>query len=102
LAFHVRKAGAEVYRNTPVASLTQHKDDTWTVHTAQGDVDCDIFVNACGYRVNEVGGMMGVHHPVASMKHQYFITEDIPAIVEAGSRMPLLRCPIFLQRSLPR
>ncbi|QXT39603.1 GcvT family protein [Gymnodinialimonas ceratoperidinii] len=94
LAFHARKAGAEVYRNTPVIGLTQHKDDTWTVHTEHGDIDCDVVVNAGGYRVNEVGAMMGVQHPVASMEHQYFITEDIPAIAEAGHRMPLLRCPI--------
>ena len=94
LAFHARKAGAEVYRNTPVTALTQHNDDTWTVHTEKGDIDCDVVVNACGYRVNEVGAMMGVHHPVASMEHQYFLTEDIPAIGEAGHRMPLIRCPI--------
>ncbi|WP_282158222.1 GcvT family protein [Shimia thalassica] len=94
LAFHARKAGAEVYRNTPVTGLTQHKDDSWTVHTEHGDIVCEIVVNACGYRVNEVGAMMGVEHPVASMEHQYFLTEDIPAIKEAGHRMPLLRCPI--------
>ncbi|CUI01755.1 GcvT family protein [Leisingera aquaemixtae] len=94
LARRARKAGAEVYRNTPVTALTQHKDDTWTVHTEHGDIDCGIVVNACGYRVNEVGAMMGVHHPVASMEHQYFLTEDIPAIKEAGRRMPLIRCPI--------
>ncbi|PRY78962.1 dimethylglycine dehydrogenase [Yoonia maritima] len=94
LAFHARKAGAEVYRNTPVTGLSQLKDDTWTVHTEHGDIDCDIVVNAGGYRVNEVAAMMGVQHPVASMEHQYFITEDIPAIAEAGHRMPLLRCPI--------
>jgi dimethylglycine dehydrogenase len=94
LAFHARRAGAEVYRSTPVIGLSQHKDDTWTVHTAKGDIDADIVVNACGYRVNEVGAMMGVHHPVASMEHQYFVTEDIPEIAEAGHRMPLLRCPI--------
>ena len=94
LARRARKAGAEVYRNTPVTDLTQHKDDTWTVHTECGDIDCDIVVNAGGYRVNEVVAMMGVHHPVASMEHQYFVTEDIPAIADAGHRMPLLRCPI--------
>lgn len=94
LAFHARKAGAEVYRNTPVTALTQHRDDTWTVHTEHGDIDCDIVVNACGYRVNEVAAMMRVHHPVASMEHQYFLTEDIPEIVQAGHRMPLIRCPI--------
>ena len=38
--------------------------------------------------------MMGVHHPVMSMEHQYFVTEPIAQIVEAGHRMPLLRCPI--------
>ncbi|WP_113912818.1 GcvT family protein [Roseovarius dicentrarchi] len=94
LAFHARKAGAEVYRQTSVTGLTQKADDTWTVETDKGNIDADIVVNACGYRVNEVGAMMGVHHPVASMEHQYFVTEDIPAIAEAGHRMPLLRCPI--------
>ncbi|MEM7545274.1 MAG: FAD-dependent oxidoreductase [Pseudomonadota bacterium] len=94
LARRARKAGAEVYRNTPVTALTQHKDDSWTVHTAKGDIACEIVVNACGYRVNEVGAMMNVHHPVMSMEHQYFVTEEIPAIRDAGHRMPLLRCPI--------
>jgi len=94
LAFHARKGGAEVYRHTAVTALRQNKDDTWTVETTKGTIDADIVVNACGYRVNEVAEMMRVHHPVASMEHQYFITEDIPAIQEAGHRMPLLRCPI--------
>ena len=94
LAFHARKAGAEVYRHTPVTGLKQNADDTWTVETTKGSIDADIVVNACGYRVNEVAAMMGVHHPVASMEHQYFVTEDIPAIIDAGHRMPLLRCPI--------
>ncbi len=94
LARRARAAGAEVYRNTPVTGLTQRRDDTWTVHTEAGDIDCDIVVNAAGYRVNEVGAMMGVHHPVASMEHQYFLTEEIAQIRDAGHRMPLIRCPI--------
>ena len=94
LARRARKAGAEIYRQTPVVGLTQHPDDSWTVHTEKGDIACEIVVNAAGYRVNEVGAMMGVHHPVASMEHQYFLTEEIPAIAAAGHRMPLIRCPI--------
>ena len=93
LAFHARKGGAEVYRHTPVTGLRQRPDDTWIVETSKGHIEADIVVNACGYRVNEVGAMMGVQHPVASMEHQYFITEDVPGIREAG-RIPLLRCPI--------
>lgn len=94
LARRARKAGAEVYRNTPVTGLTQRPDDSWIVHTAQGDIACEIVVNACGYRVNEVGAMMGVHHPVVSMEHQYFLTEPIQGIIDFGRRVPLLRCPI--------
>ena len=94
LARRARKAGAEVYRNTPVTGLTQHRDHSWTVHTEKGDIRAEIVVNACGYRVNEVGAMMGVHHPVMSMEHQYFLTEPLQQIIDAGHRMPLLRCPI--------
>ena len=94
LARRARKAGAEVHRNTPVTGLRQLADDTWIVETPKGEVHADIVVNACGYRVNEVGAMMGVHHPVMSMEHQYFVTEEIPAIRNAGHRMPLIRCPI--------
>jgi len=94
LARRARRAGAEIYRHTPVTDLIQHPDNSWTVQTTKGDIACEIVVNACGYRVNEVGAMMGVHHPVTSMEHQYFLTEPIPAIAEAGHRMPLLRCPI--------
>ena len=94
LARRARLAGAEVNRHTPVNGLTQHADGTWTVHTEKGDVKCEIVVNAGGYRCNEIGAMMNVEHPVASMEHQYFLTEDIPAIAEAGHRIPLLRCPI--------
>ncbi|MEO1266356.1 MAG: FAD-dependent oxidoreductase, partial [Pseudomonadota bacterium] len=94
LARRARKAGAEVYRKTPVIGLTQRGDDTWIVHTPAGDIATDVVINAGGYRVNEIGAMMGVEHPVASMEHQYFVTETIPAIRDAGHRMPLLRCPI--------
>ncbi|WP_135506424.1 GcvT family protein [Roseovarius aestuariivivens] len=94
LARCARMAGAEIHRHTPVTGLRQRQDDTWTIETANGEVHADFIVNASGYRVNEVGAMMGVHHPVMSMEHQYFITEEIPAIREAGHRMPLIRCPI--------
>ena len=94
LARRARAAGAEVYRHTPVTTLTQRPDDSWTVHTERGDIDCDVVVNAAGYRVNEVGAMMGVAHPVASMEHQYFLTDPIEEIRARDARVPLLRCPI--------
>ncbi len=92
LARRARKAGAEVHRHTPVTGLTA-RDGGWTVHTSRGDIDAEHVVNAGGYRCNEVAAMMGTALPVASMEHQYFLTEPIPEIADAGHRMPLIRCP---------
>ena len=95
LARRARLAGASVHRNTPVTGLTQAPDDSWIVHTDAGDIRCRVVVNAGGYRCNEVGAMMGVVHPVASMEHQYMVTENIPDIeaLSEDFRVPLIRCP---------
>ena len=93
LARRARKAGAEVYRHTPVTGLTKKANDEWIVHTAKGDIACEHVVNAGGYRVNEVGAMMGVTHPVVSMEHQYFLTDPIAEIEALDHRVPLIRCP---------
>ncbi len=103
LARRARRAGAEVYRFTPVTNLTQKPDGSWVVHTEKGDIACETIVNAGGYRCNEIGAMMGIEHPVASMEHQYLLTETIAEIEALGDefRVPLIRCPTddFYQRA---
>ncbi len=103
LARRARKAGAEVYRHSPVTALTQNPDDSWIVHSEKGDIHCQKIINAGGYRCNEIGAMMGVEHPVASMEHQYMLTDTIPEIEALGDdfRSPLIRCPEadFYQRA---
>ncbi|MEO1532388.1 MAG: FAD-dependent oxidoreductase, partial [Pseudomonadota bacterium] len=93
LARRARKRGAEVHRHTPVTGLTQKPGGEWIVHTTKGDIHAEHVVNAGGYRCNEIGAMMGVEHPVASMEHQYFLTEPIAAIEALDHRVPLIRCP---------
>ena len=93
LAKRSRKMGAEIYRFNPVENLTQKENGEWIVHTKEGDITCEIIVNAGGYRCNEVGAMMGVEHPVVSMEHQYMLTEPIPQLEELDYRVPLIRCP---------
>ncbi|MEO1472289.1 MAG: FAD-dependent oxidoreductase, partial [Pseudomonadota bacterium] len=93
LARRARRRGAEVHRHTPVTGLTQKPGGAWIVHTDKGDIQAEHVVNAGGYRCNEVGAMMGVEHPVASMEHQYFLTEPIAAIEALDHRVPLIRCP---------
>jgi len=93
LARRARAAGAEIHRHAPVTAIERTRGGEWRIHTPQGHIDCEHVVNAGGYRCNEVGAMMGVMHPVASMEHQYFLTESIAAIENFGRRVPLIRCP---------
>ena len=93
LARRARRAGARIYRHNPVEAIEQKANHEWRVHTRNGTITCEKVVNACGYRVNEVGAMMGVTHPVISMEHQYFLTQPIAQLEALGCRVPLLRDP---------
>lgn len=93
LVRRARSAGAEIYRHTPVRAISLEPNGEWLVRTSHGDIRCEHVVNAGGYRCNEVGALMGVMHPVASMEHQYFLTESIPEIEALDHRVPLIRCP---------
>ena len=94
LARRARNAGAKIYRHNPVLELSQKPTGEWIVHTKNGDITCEIVVNASGYRVNEIGAMMGVEHPVVSMEHQYFLTDPIAELEALDYRVPLIRDPI--------
>lgn len=93
LARRARTAGAEIYRFNPVEAIEQTASGEWAVHTKDGTITCEKVVNASGYRVNEVGGMLGVEHPVISMEHMYFLTEPIAELEAQDWRVPILRCP---------
>ena len=93
LARRARQAGAEIYRFNPVEAIERTSGGEWRVRTKNGDIICESVVNATGYRVNEVGRMLGVEHPVISMEHQYFLTEPIPALEAMDRRVPIIRDP---------
>ena len=98
MARAARAMGARVRRFERVVGLTQHANHSWTVtsRTADGDentVDCEIVVNAAGYRAAEVMSLIGRHLPIAHMSHQYYVTEEIPELAARETPLPLLRDP---------
>ena len=93
LARKAREAGAEVYRFNPVENITCKPNREFIVHTKNGDITCEKVVNATGYRVNEVGNMLGVSHPVTSMEHMYFLTDTMPELEALDFRVPIIRDP---------
>ncbi|MDH3635936.1 MAG: FAD-dependent oxidoreductase [Gammaproteobacteria bacterium] len=93
LARKAREAGAEVSRFNPVERITRKSSGEFIVHSKHGDITCEKVVNATGYRVNEVGNMLGVTHPVTSMEHMYFLTDTMPELEALDFRVPIIRDP---------
>lgn len=88
-----REAGAKVYRFNPVENITRKANGEFIVHTLKGGITCEKVVNATGYRVNEVGNMLEVTHPVTFMEHMYFLTEPMAELEALDKRVPITRDP---------
>lgn len=83
-----RTFGAQYFTHTPVTATTQRADGMWEVTTSRGTVIAEYVVNCGGLWAREVGHMAGLHIPVQPMEHHYLLTEGIPAIQQAGERLP--------------
>ncbi|MEQ8366637.1 MAG: FAD-dependent oxidoreductase, partial [Roseicyclus sp.] len=97
LAKGARQMGAQVLRFTPATGISRENGE-WIVHTEKGDIRCEYVVNAAGYYAQRVGEWFkpfgGRTVPMATMSHQYFLTEEIPELVEytaQNGKLPLLR-----------
>ncbi|MDD9903229.1 MAG: FAD-dependent oxidoreductase [Rhodospirillaceae bacterium] len=92
LAKGARDAGCRIVRFCKVTGARRDNDE-WVVETEHGEVRCEYVVNAAGYRAAEVGRFFGRNVPCVSIAHQYLVTEELPALADRGSKLPLLRDP---------
>jgi dimethylglycine dehydrogenase len=83
-----RKAGAEIYRYSPVTSVRRLPSGEWNVETPDGSVRCEYVVNAGGLWAREVGRLMGYELPIVPMEHQYIVTNDVPALSALEREIP--------------
>ena len=98
LAKGARDMGARIERFCPATGVSREGDE-WIVHTDKGDIRCEKVVNAAGYYAQRVGEWFkpfgGRTVPMATMSHQYFLTEEIPELKEWSlandKKVPLLR-----------
>jgi dimethylglycine dehydrogenase len=93
LAKGARQRGAEIYTFNPVTDISQAPAGEWVVHTKDGDITCEIVVNAAGLWTSAISAMVGLYLPVIAMEHQHILFEDVPELIESGIQLPLLRDP---------
>ncbi len=87
-----RRNGGQVCRHTEVTGL-EPTAEGWLVRTDKGDIECESFVNAGGYRVHQIGRFYGLESAVSSMEHQFLLTEELPELEALDKRVPLIRDP---------
>ena len=90
LAAGARQMGAKVIRHNRATGLTR-KDDGWIVHCEQGDIACEIVVNAGGTYARQIGRWAGLDLPIANLLHHYLITEPVPEFLNLESELPVVR-----------
>lgn len=98
MAKGARNLGAKIFQNTEVTGISRENNE-WIVHTPKGNVRCEIVVNSAGYYSERVGNYFlpfgGRKVPMATMSHQYILTEEIPELSEwtkqESKKLPLLR-----------
>ncbi|MCV6594461.1 MAG: FAD-dependent oxidoreductase [Silicimonas sp.] len=87
-AVGARQRGAEIHRFTPVTGTDQQEDGTWIVRTPKGDIRTPWVVNAAGLWGREVAKLAGLELPLQPTEHQYFVTETMTDVENAGRRLP--------------
>ncbi len=93
LAHHARKKGAKVARQERVTGLTQTSSGAWIVTTETREIEAGTVVNAAGSSGAEIAALAGLHLPVATLKHQYMVTDALTALDEDKTVFPLIRDP---------
>ena len=93
LARGARDAGAEVARFTHVNGISRNHDHEWVIDTNQGQVTCEVVVNATGFYGAGIADLLGKTLPVATLEHQYLVTEPLDQLEQDDTLFPLVRDP---------
>ena len=102
IAKGARQHGARIFEHTKVTSITVDGRRASTVRIvdadgADGEIACEMVVNAAGMWGMEIGRMAGVRIPAVAVEHQYVLTGPIPDVDPAELRnMPTMRDPDLL------
>lgn len=93
LAKGARDLGAAVERFAPVTAISRTATGEWLVTTPKGEVRAEIVVNAAGFYGGNVAAMAKMYTPVITLKHQYLVTDPLPALEAHSALFPLVRDP---------
>ena len=93
LAKGARNMGATIVTRNRVLDIKQRASGEWEVFTEQGNVVCEMVVNAAGCYARQLSQMVGTDVPITNMKHTYIVTEPVKEFLDRDDEMPVMRDP---------
>ncbi len=93
MAKGARMLGAKIITHNRVIDINRKKSGDWELVTEQGNIQCEMVVNAAGCYARQVSQMVGTDSPITNMKHTYMVTESVPEFMQHDEEMPVMRDP---------
>ena len=90
LAKGARNRGVKIHEGIEVTGVMIENGKAVGVHTAQGDIRCEVVVNCAGQWARQFGRLAGVNVPLYSAEHFYVVTGKIEGVTPM---MPVVRDP---------
>ncbi len=75
-----RRLGAKAIEDSEVIAVERSGDKGFKVHTAQGDITCDILVNAAGPWSAPLSHKIDIDLPVTPLRRQILTTTPLPEV----------------------
>jgi dimethylglycine dehydrogenase len=100
MAKGARARGATIRQNAAAIAIKQQPGGNWRITTSQDDIVCEHIVLATGNYARRTGAMLGLDIPAWPVVVQYWLTDEVPEIVDRKRQglpeMPITRDEHFL------
>ena len=85
-----RKIGVEFRTGVRVSEVKLDGSRVTGVETDQGDIECEMVINAAGAFAYQLAGSVGIELPIFPVRHEFFVTIDCEGIEPT---LPIVRIP---------
>ena len=85
-----RKLGVEFRTGVRVSEVKLDGSRVTGVETDQGDIECEMVINAAGAFAYQLAGSVGIELPIFPVRHEFFVTIDCEGIKPT---LPVVRIP---------
>ena len=85
-----RKLGVEFRTGVRVSEVKLDGGRVTGVETDQGDIECEMVINAAGAFAYQLAGSVGIELPIFPVRHEFFVTIDCEGIKPT---LPVVRIP---------